>query len=53
MGGVNIQQEGFSGSQAPLESDNYPARTNFMVDMSTNFGGLDINAVYELGGVRS
>src|SRR4030042_4962633 len=32
MGGVNIQQQGFSGNQAPLESDNYQAVSNFIVN---------------------
>jgi len=53
MGGVNLQQQGFSGNQAPLESDNYPAGSNFIVNLATTLGGIDVNAVYELGGVRS
>ena len=53
MGGVNIQQQGFSGNQAPLESDNYPAVSNFIVNLATTLGGIDVSAAYELGGVRS
>jgi len=53
LGGVDIQQQGFSGNQAPLESDNYPAGSNFIVNLSATLGGIDINASYELGGTRS
>ncbi len=53
LGGVNIQQQGFSGNQAPLQSSNYPAENNFDVGLQTTTGGININAVYELGGVRS
>ena len=53
VGGINIQQQGFSGNQAPVESDNYPALSNFIVNLATTLGGIDVNAVYELGGVRS
>ena len=53
LGGVNVQQQGFSGNQAPLQSSNYPAENNFDVSLQATTGGININAVYELGGVRS
>lgn len=53
LGGVNIRQQGFSGNQAPLESDNYPAGSNFNVNLVTTLGGIDVNASYELAGTRS
>jgi hypothetical protein len=53
VGGVNIQQKGFSGNQTLLESDNYPAASNFIVNLATTLGGVDINALYGFGGVRS
>ena len=53
IGGVSVEQKGFSGNTAPLQSSNYPAGSNFLINLETNTGGIDINAVYELGGVRS
>jgi zinc-ribbon domain len=53
LGGTNVQQSGFSGNQAPLQSSNYPAGSNFIVTLSATTGGIDIDAVYQLGGVRS
>jgi hypothetical protein len=53
IGGVNVQQSGFDGNQSPLQSDNYPSGNNFIVLLSATTGGIDINAVYDLGGTRS
>ena len=53
IGGINVQQSGFDGNQAPLQSSNYPTRSNFIVTLSATTGGIDINASYELGGIRS
>jgi hypothetical protein len=53
LGGVNIEQDGFSGNEAPLQSNNYPAGSNFNVTLSTTTGSVNINAVYDLGGTRS
>jgi len=53
IGGVNVQQSGFDGDQSPIQSDNYPSGNNFIVLLSATTGGIDINAVYDLGGTRS
>jgi hypothetical protein len=53
IGGVNVQQSGFDGNQSPLQSDNYPSGNNFIVLLSATTGGIDINAIYDLGGTRS
>jgi len=53
IGGINVQQRGFDGNQAPLQSINYPTRSSFIVTLSATTGGIDINAAYELGGIRS
>jgi uncharacterized membrane protein YvbJ len=53
IGGVNVQQSGFDGNQSPLQSDNYPSGNNFIVLLNATTGGIDINAVYDLGGTRS
>lgn len=53
LGGIDVEQEGFSGDEAPLQSNNYPAGSNFDVTLRATTGGININAVYELGGTRS
>ena len=53
IGGVNVQQSGFDGNQSPLQSNSYPSGNNFIVLLSATTGGIDINAVYDLGGTRS
>ena len=53
LGGVNVQEQGFSGDQSPLQSSNYPATNNFDVALQATTGGINIDAIYEVGGVRS
>jgi hypothetical protein len=53
LGGVNVQQEGFSGNPASLRSSNYPAISNFDVTLQVTTGGVNIDTIYDLGGVRS
>jgi hypothetical protein len=43
----------FSGNNSPLQSDNYPAGSNFLVNLRTTTGGIDINAAYGLSTVLS
>ena len=46
-GGIDIdRQVGFSGTESSLQSDNYPANTNFDVTLKTITGGIDIDAEY-------
>ena len=53
IGGVYLQQKGFSGHELPIQSSNYPSQSNFIVNLQGSQGGTEINAVYELTGVRS
>lgn len=53
LGGINVDQSGFSGNEAPLESSNYPGESNFDVALKTSLGGININADYQLGGTRT
>lgn len=53
MGGINVEQQGFSGNSVPLQSDNYPSRNNFGITLRTTLGGVDIDASYDLAGIRS
>jgi len=46
-GGINIAgQVGFSGTESLLQSDNYPASSNFSISLKTTTGGIDISAQY-------
>lgn len=53
FGGIDIEQNGFSGNEAPLQSDNYPAGSNFDVTLGATTGSINIAAKYQLGGTRS
>jgi hypothetical protein len=53
LGGVNVKQEGFSGNEAPLQSNNYPSGNNFDVTLRAITGSVNINVFYKLGGTRS
>jgi len=46
VGGISVEQQGFSGNQSLLQSSNYPARSNFLVNLRTTTGGININAAY-------
>jgi len=44
-GGINIdRQVRFSGTTSPLQSGNYPAGSNFNVNLKTTTGGINIDA---------
>jgi len=53
VGGINVEQQGFSGDQSLLQSSNYPAGSNFLVNLETTTGGIHINAYYESSAVFS
>jgi hypothetical protein len=44
-GGINIDRQiGFSGTNAQLQSDNYPTHSNFEAHLQTTTGGIKIDA---------
>jgi len=46
-GGINVnRQVGFSGTESPLRSENYPASGNFNITLKTTTGGIIIDATY-------
>jgi hypothetical protein len=53
IGGINEDVEKFSGNETLLQSDNFPAGSNFLVALRTTTGGININAVYEASAVLS
>jgi hypothetical protein len=53
VGGINVEQQGFSGNQSLLQSSNYAAGSNFLVNLATTTGSVHINAYYESSTVLS
>jgi hypothetical protein len=53
IGGINVDMQKFSGNETLLQSDNYPAGSNFLVNLRTSTGGININAVYASSTVLS
>ena len=53
IGGINVDVQKFSGNQTLLQSDNYPAGSNFLVNLRTSTGGIKINAAYGASTVLS
>jgi hypothetical protein len=46
IGRITVDVQKFSGNQTPLQSNNYPAGSNFLVNLRTTTGGININAAY-------
>jgi len=53
VGGISVEQGGFSGNQSLLQSTNYPAGSNFLVKLATTTGGIRIDASYNSSVVLS
>jgi hypothetical protein len=53
VGGINVKQDGFSGNQSLLQSSNFPAETNFLVNLATTTGSIQVNAYYDSSTVLS
>ena len=46
LGTITADVKSFSGTQSPIQSNNYPAGSNFLVNLRTETGGIGINAAY-------
>jgi hypothetical protein len=46
LGKITLDVKRFSGNQSPIQSNNYPAGSNFLVNLRTETGGININAAY-------
>jgi len=46
FGGINVNKTGFSGTKSELQSNNYPAKSNFIASLRATTGGININANY-------
>lgn len=53
LGGIDVNQQGFSGNQVPIQSNNYPAGNNFDITLRATTGGININVDYAIVGTRS
>jgi hypothetical protein len=47
LGNIHLDVQNFSGNQSPIQSDNYPDSSNIEINSRTNFGSININAVYQ------
>ena len=47
IGGTSVDVQHFSGNQSSLQSSNYPAGSNFLVNLRATTGGIHISAIYE------
>jgi hypothetical protein len=47
-GDINFSKTGFNGTKSELQSNNYPTSSNFIINLQTTTGGIDISAVYSL-----
>jgi hypothetical protein len=52
LGGITLDVKRFSGNKSPIQSDNYPAGSNFLVNLKTETGGININAAYGSSSVQ-
>jgi hypothetical protein len=47
LGSIHVTNgDNFSGDRSPLQSNNYPATSNFDIDCQTNLGSININTDY-------
>ena len=44
LGNINVNTQHFNGNKSPLYSNNYPAATNFLVNLKTSTGSVNITA---------
>jgi hypothetical protein len=47
IGEIRTNLNNFSGDKSPIQSTNYPAESNFDINLRTNLGGIYINASYQ------
>lgn len=46
IGGTSLNKQGFTGTNSPIQSTNYPTAGNINADLKTTTGGISINATY-------
>jgi hypothetical protein len=47
IGSINTNVNNFSGNKSPIQSNNYPSQSNFIVNLKTNIGSINIDATYQ------
>jgi len=45
FGGITVDAQNFNGNKSPIYSSNYPAVSNFRVNLGTTTGGIHVTAV--------
>ncbi len=46
IGSIRTNVNNFSGNKSPIQSNNYPAQSNFIVNLKANIGSINIDASY-------
>jgi hypothetical protein len=46
-GDIHVTAQNFNGNKSPIQSSNYPAKSNFLVDQKTNTGDISITTIYD------
>ena len=52
LGKITLDVKRFSGNESPIQSNNYPAGSNFLVNLKSDTGGIHINAAYGSSSVQ-
>ncbi len=47
IGSINTNVNNFSGNKSPIQSNNYPSQSNFIVNLKANIGSINIDATYQ------
>ena len=54
LGRIRLDVHNFSGNQSPIQSNNYPAASNFQINNTiTGIGDINLNAAYQSSAVPS
>jgi hypothetical protein len=52
LGKITLDVTRFSGNKSPIQSNNYPAGSNFLVNLKSDTGGINIHAAYGSASVQ-
>lgn len=52
VGKITLDVTRFSGNKSPIQSNNYPAGSNFLVNLKSDTGGINIHASYGSASVQ-
>ncbi len=47
IGSITTNVNNFSGDKSPIQSNNYPAQSNFIINLKANIGSINVDATYQ------